>query len=241
MLDKLGMSYTEAKRAIQQKYFGYVDDNKCLFVFVGRIVEQKGVYLIIDSFEELNRQFGGQLQFIVGGQAAPDDRSYGQPCTHRMWDLKQRYPRNFWADPSQFFGDGLLVCHGADFTMIPSLFEPSGIVQQEAFASGCPVIAFRTGGLADTVFEFTREAQTGNGFVFLSHHHKDFQMAVERALSIFWDKPLYAKLRKNAFESTLSTVTVATAWSREFARLFLKVFEKKEVTETAKEPEAPAK
>jgi hypothetical protein len=46
----------------------------------------------------------------------------------------------------------------------------------------------------------TRETQTGSGFVFLSHHRKDFQMAVKRALAIFWDKPLSGKLRKNAFD-----------------------------------------
>lgn len=224
-LKKLGMNHDEAKRAVQQKYFGEVDDNKCLFVFVGRIVEQKGVYLIVDTFEELNRQYNGQLQFIVGGQAAPDDRSYGIPLTHRMWDLKNRYPKNFWADPSQFFSDGLLCCQAADYTLVPSLFEPSGIVQQEAFASGCPVIAFRTGGLADTVFEYNRETGQGNGLVFWSHHHKDFIMAVQRAMDLFYDKPTYYKLRKNAFDSTLSTVTVATAWAREFARLFMKIYE----------------
>ncbi|KAH0802336.1 alpha amylase domain-containing protein [Histomonas meleagridis] len=227
-LKKLGLNHDEAKAKVQEKYFGKADPSKCLFVFVGRIVEQKGVYLIIDSFEELHRQYNGMLQFIVGGQAAPDDRSYGLPCTQRMWDLKQRYPDNFWADPSQFFSDGLLACQGADFTMVPSLFEPSGIVQQEAFASGCPVIAFRTGGLADTVFEFDREKLTGNGLVFWDHHHKDFVMAMQRAVDLFKDKKLYQKLRENAFKSVLSTTTVATAWSREFARLLTKLFERKE-------------
>jgi starch synthase len=37
---------------------------------------------------------------------------------------------------------------------MPSLFEPSGVVQQEFFAGGTPVIAFKTGGLKDSVFEF---------------------------------------------------------------------------------------
>jgi starch synthase len=228
-LEKLQMSHEEAKRVVQQKYFGLVDDSKCLFVFVGRIVEQKGVYLIIDSFEELNWLYHGQLQFIVGGQAAPDDRAYGQPCTHRMWDLRAGYPQQFWADPSQFFTDGLLVCHAADYVLVPSLFEPSGIVQQEAFASGTPVIAFRTGGLADTVFEFNRETRTGNGFVFWAHQHKDFVMAVQRAVAVFYEKEMYWQVRKNAFKSTLSTQTVAVAWAREFARVFMKMFEPKDM------------
>ena len=43
---------------------------------------------------------------------------------------------------------------GSDFGLVPSLFEPSGIVQQEYFVAGTPVVAFKTGGLKDTVFEF---------------------------------------------------------------------------------------
>jgi starch synthase len=142
-----------------------------------------------------------------------------------MWDLKQRYPKNFWADPSTFFTEGLLCCQAADCMLVPSLFEPSGIVQQEAFASGCPVVAFRTGGLADTVFEFDALKQTGNGFLFWAHRHRDFAWAVERAFNVFCDKEQYAILRKNAFASVLSTEKVARAWAREFARLFQKFYE----------------
>jgi glycogen synthase len=34
---------------------------------------------------------------------------------------------------------------GADFGLMPSLFEPGGVVQHEFFVAGTPVIAFRTG------------------------------------------------------------------------------------------------
>ena len=227
-IKKLGMNHDEAKRVVQQKYFGQADDSKCLFIFVGRIVEQKGVHLIIDCFEALNREYNDKFQFIVGGQAYPDDRSYGLPCSQKMVDLKQRYPKNFWADPSQFFTDGLLCYQAADYTLVPSMFEPSGIVQLEAFASGCPCIAFRTGGLADTVFEYDREKKTGNGFVFWSFQHRDYIMAIQRAYEVFVDKPNYWKLRENAFNSVLTVEEVAVQWSREFARMFLKIFEKKE-------------
>jgi starch synthase len=224
-LTKLGLNHDEAKRVVQQKFFGEVDDNKFLLLFIGRIVEQKGVFLIIDSFEELHRKFDGRIQYIVGGQAAPDDRAYGMPCTQKMWDLKQRFPKHFWADPSAFFTDGLLCCQAADLMLVPSLFEPSGIVQQESFASGCPVLAFKTGGLADTVFEFDPLKKTGNGFVFWAHRHRDYAQAVERALSVFNDKEQYALLRKNARESVLSTEKVAREWAREFARLFKRFYE----------------
>ena len=228
-IKKLGLNHDEAKKVVQEKYFGFADDSKCLFVFVGRIVEQKGVHLIIDCFEELNKRYNDKFQFIVGGQAYPDDRSYGLPCSQRMKDLRQRYPKSFWADPTQFFTDGLLCYQAADYTLVPSMFEPSGIVQQEAFASGCPVVAFRTGGLADTVFEYDREKKTGNGFVFWSFQHKDYIMAIERAYETFLEKESYWKLRENAFHSVLTVEEVAVQWAREFARMCVKIFEKKEL------------
>lgn len=70
--------------------------------------------------------------------------------------------------------DGSLVNLGADFGLMPSLFEPSGVVQQEFFAGGTPVIAFKTGGLKDTVFEWDSQTNTGNGFTFEAHAHGDF-------------------------------------------------------------------
>jgi starch synthase len=45
-----------------------------------------------------------------------------------MMRLKSIYPRNFWADPSAFFMDGTVVNVGCDFGLMPSLFEPGGIV-----------------------------------------------------------------------------------------------------------------
>ncbi|KAL8449229.1 hypothetical protein Emag_003749 [Eimeria magna] len=45
---------------------------------------------------------------------------------------------------------------------MPSAFEPGGIVQHEFFISGTPVIAFRTGGLKDTVVEFVPATGEGN-------------------------------------------------------------------------------
>lgn len=47
--------------------------------------------------------------------------------------------------------DGPLVNLGCDFGLMPSEFEPGGIVQHEFFIAETPVIANKTGGLQDTV------------------------------------------------------------------------------------------
>lgn len=90
-----------------------------------------------------------QIQIIVGGKATYSEE-YSKMCAQRMLYLRSLYPDNFWADPNMFFTgvfasvsmricsfrstDGALVNLGADFGLMPSAFEPGGVVQHEFFA-----------------------------------------------------------------------------------------------------------
>ncbi len=103
--------------------------------------------------EEIILKYKYKVQFLVGGAANMRD-PYSANCAHKMRYLKSRYPHCFWAAPEEFFTDGSLVNRGADFGLMPSLFEPGGIVQHEFFVGGTPVIAYKTGGLKDSVIEF---------------------------------------------------------------------------------------
>ena len=87
-------------------------------------------------------------------------------CSNRINYLTNKYPYNFWANPNEFFTDGPLVNVGSDFGLMPSVFEPGGIVQHEFFIAGTPVLAFKTGGLRDTIFEFDYFTNKGNGINF---------------------------------------------------------------------------
>lgn len=106
---------------------------------------------------------------------------------------------------------------------MPSLFEPGGIVQHEFFVASTPVIAFKTGGLKDTVFEFEAQSGKGNGFNFHEHRAGELYYACERAMKTYSDQNSYELLRKNAFESVIDVADVARAWVKEFHRLFGKV------------------
>lgn len=118
-----------AKKALQMKYFNYseLDDSVPLFAFVGRITQQKGVHLILDVAEQIIPLYNYKVQFLVGGPGNMND-PYSAQCANRMWSLKERYPNCFWAAPEEFFTDGAIVNRGADFGLMPSLFEPGGIV-----------------------------------------------------------------------------------------------------------------
>mmetsp|Transcript_9844 Transcript_9844/g.30033 ORF Transcript_9844/g.30033 Transcript_9844/m.30033 type:complete len:1593 (-) Transcript_9844:1566-6344(-) len=213
-------SHTEAKRLLQRKYFGFEDGDPSipLFAFVGRITSQKGVHLILNAVDELVHHTGGKIQIMVCGPATYSDE-YSAGCAHHMNDLRNRHRWCFWAAPGEFFTDGPLVNLGADFGLMPSVFEPGGIVQQEFFVGGTPVIAYRTGGLKDTVHEWNAVAREGNGFTFDHYSHGDFCYAVKRALRVFSMHNDYQELRKSAYDTTIDVAQVAWAWTSEFHRL----------------------
>jgi len=223
--EKVGVDHFEAKKIIQKKYFNYsdVDHSIPLFSFVGRITQQKGVILILDAAESLIQRTGGKINFLLGGMGNMKD-PYCVSCVQKINYLKWKYPHNFWANPSEFFTDGPLVNLASDFGLMPSLFEPGGIVQHEFFIAGTPVVAFRTGGLKDTVIEYDWSLDKGNGILFESHTYYDFVAAVERAIALFNNNNKYKICRLNAFNSAIDLMDVATAWVKEFYRLRGKVF-----------------
>lgn len=69
--------------------------------------------------------------------------------------------------------------------------EPSGISQQEAFMYSCPVIAYCTGGLRETVVDVSRNHFWGNGFLFYEYTSQSLKeilikVNVKRHISIAW-------------------------------------------------------
>eukprot|EP01113_Clastostelium_recurvatum_P041896 TRINITY_DN6726_c0_g1_i2.p1 TRINITY_DN6726_c0_g1~~TRINITY_DN6726_c0_g1_i2.p1 ORF type:complete len:1859 (-),score=472.99 TRINITY_DN6726_c0_g1_i2:78-5654(-) len=232
-----GGGHPEAKRILQATFFGLEDPSIPVMSFVGRITVQKGVHLILDSVATLLETHGNKIQILVGG---PADRTeaYAKTCAEKMEFLRSRYPRNFWADPNGFFTQGTLVNLGSDFGLMPSLFEPGGIVQHEFFAAGTPVVAFKTGGLKDTVHEYLAASGRGNGFAFEAHVQSDFVWAVNRAVTMYQSPEHYAKLRQNAFESVITTTAVAWSWYTEICRLRRRVCaQESEVAETITQTE----
>ena len=225
LLEKAGGDRKECKRYIQKKYFGYQDADFSvpIYSFVGRLTQQKGVLLILDAVEEMVRRTNGKINILVGGMGSPSD-PYVAQCISKINYLKSKYSYAFWANPYEFFTDGPKINLGSDFGLMPSLFEPGGIVQHEFFIAGTPVIAFKTGGLKDTVFEFRCDTNTGNGFTFECHNARELIDAMTRSLSLFQNKEKYEICRNNAKNSAIDVADVSRAWCKEFYRLQNKIF-----------------
>jgi glycogen(starch) synthase len=114
-----------------------------LILLVGRLVYEKGFQLALEALPGIIDRVGG-VRFLVAGSG-----------THEA-ALREQAKDLGLDDHGTFLGwIGDDVLHSlyriADLTVIPSLYEPFGLVALEAMASGCPCIVADTGGLREII------------------------------------------------------------------------------------------
>ncbi len=93
---------------------------------------------------------------------------------------------------------------GSDAFLMPSYYEPCGLGQMISLAYGTLPVVHSTGGLADTVREFSMSVGTGNGFVFKEYKPKACATAIHHALKCYADQACWQKAMQNAFASCFS-------------------------------------
>lgn len=159
-----------------------IDPSAPLVGSVGRLDPQKGVELLADSMPWLAAQ-GAQV--VVLGSAAAAHRHF----EHRLSGLEDRHPHHVraWIGYSESLSHRIQA--GADFFVMPSLFEPCGLTQMSSMRFGTPPVVRRTGGLADTVAPYAPEAESGTGFLFGPPTGDAFRNALWRAIQVFRDDP----------------------------------------------------
>jgi glycogen synthase len=114
-----------------------------LVLLVGRLVYEKGFQLALDALPNVIERVGN-VRFLVAGSG-----------THEA-ELKAQATRLGLSEHGTFLGwIGDDVLHSlyriADLCVVPSIYEPFGLVALEAMASGCPCIVADTGGLREVV------------------------------------------------------------------------------------------
>ncbi len=126
-----------------------------LVLLVGRLVYEKGFQLALDALPGLIEHLGN-VRFLVAGSG-----------THEQ-ELRAQAQRLGLMEHGSFLGwIGDDVLHSlypiADLCVVPSLYEPFGLVALEAMASGCPCVVADTGGLREIVPEDERVGLRFNG------------------------------------------------------------------------------
>ena len=114
-----------------------------LVLFVGRLVYEKGFQLALDALPGVLQQVPN-VRFLVAGSGTHEAELKAQAQT---LGLSERGSFLGW------IGDDALhsLYRIADLCVVPSIYEPFGLVALEAMASGCPCIVADTGGLREVV------------------------------------------------------------------------------------------
>ena len=126
-----------------------------LVVLVGRLVYEKGFQLALEALPGLIERLG-DVRFLVAGSG-----THEQELRRQAAELGLDAHGTFLG----WIGDDVLhsLYRIADLCVIPSIYEPFGLVALEAMASGCPCIVADTGGLREIVPEDERVGLRFNG------------------------------------------------------------------------------
>jgi glycogen synthase len=158
-----------------------------LVLLVGRLVYEKGFHLALDALAPIVRE-QGNVRFAVAGTGTAEA------------ELKRQARRLGLSRYGSFLGwvgDDMLhsLYRVADLCIVPSIYEPFGLVALEAMASGCLCVVADTGGL--------REVVPGDGTVGLRFPSRDSNALQAILEQVLIDDSARAQLVAEAREHVL--------------------------------------
>jgi len=203
---------TENKRALQEHFQLPVDSNRPLFAVISRLVEQKGIDLILDIVPELVAR-GSQLVILGSGDPLIESA---------IRKAKATWPTHIGVH----LGYNESLAHhieaGADIFLMPSRFEPCGLNQIYSQRYGTVPIVRNTGGLADTVTDTTPEtiaSGTATGFSFTRPTSTALLGAVNRALECYRDTGTWQQIMASGMKQDFSWKRSAEQYLELFRRV----------------------
>ncbi len=185
------------KTSLQARSSLPVNKSVPLFGLISRLVEQKGIDLIIDCLDEMVNM---PLQFVLLGSG---DKSVEQ----KLLSFARLYPKKI----SVTIGYDEALAHqieaGVDIFLMPSRFEPCGLNQMYSQRYGTIPIVRETGGLADTIEDTLPKSlskNTATGISFKEASSGALLEAIKRTLLLYNDKKTWKKIQTAAMEKDFS-------------------------------------
>ena len=157
-----------------------------LVLLVGRLVYEKGFQVALEALPGLIERLG-DVRFVVAGSGTHEEE---------LHTLATALGLDGHGTFLGWIGDDVLhsLYRIADLTVVPSIYEPFGLVALEAMASGCPCLVADTGGLREVV------PHENVGLRFRSRDPESLGTVAERLLS---DVELRERLVAEASEHVL--------------------------------------
>lgn len=175
-------------------------EDRVTFCFIGRMAAQKGLDVLIKAIRGLDSL---KINLIILGT--------GDPIIQKnVLELAQKHPSFVRAEPIYSEELAHKLYAGSDFIIIPSRYEPCGLIQMIAERYGTIPIASKTGGLKDSI------ANGKNGFLFQKGKSIRLKKTIRHALNIQKDKVKYKKMVERTMRKDFS-------WDKS-AKLYKKLY-----------------
>ena len=201
-----------AKQALQAEVGLPLDPTAPIFGYIGRLEEQKGCDIMFEAVPKLLKAVPNAQVVILGTGKKSMEKA--------LEKLDSAVPNcagvvKFSAPLAHF------INAGADFLMVPSRFEPCGLIQLHAMQYGTVPIVASTGGLVDTV----KEGVTGYHMGAMDPDNllpADVDAMVETCAAAAADyaTPVYKKMSATCISQDLSWKQPAKKWEGVLEEMF---------------------
>ena len=198
------------KAALQRQLNLPVERQTPLVAMVSRLVEPKGLDLVIRVLDELLEH--EDMQFVLLGVG---DKVYEDWFKELAWRHPTKVSTNI------YFSDEMAqrIYAASSIFLMPSAYEPCGIGQLISMRYGSIPVVRATGGLKDTVVPYDKATQKGNGFLFSNYNAHEMMSTIKKALTLFRDFNSWKILIQNAMQSDYSWARSAKEYKALYERL----------------------
>ena len=201
------------KLALQQELGLEVNPDIPLLGFVGRLVEQKGIDLILADIDQL---LSLDFQLVILGS--------GMPHYEEAFKI---VAANYPSKIALQIGYSETLAHrieaSCDIFLMPSIFEPCGLNQMYSLRYGTLPVVNAVGGLRDTVFESSMDVAdvSGNGFLLEDTSPESLLAALKRALAAYRNPSHWKALQLNAMKQDFSW----SASAKEYLEIYNRILQ----------------
>ncbi|WP_213521455.1 glycogen synthase [Nonlabens sp.] len=199
-------TYTRGKKANKKWLCDtyHLDMNQPLFVFIGRLVYEKGSDLFPEVFDQVLNHKNSSILLLGSGDPKTEEQ---------LKALNEKFEGQY----NSYIGYDEKLAHiayaGADFLLMPSRVEPCGLNQMYSLRYGTIPIVSAVGGLKDTIVDI------GDGGFGLMHEDTTVEQivsSVKRATSLYKDQLTIKKLRKQI-------MNIDHSWDRS-AKIYIQLY-----------------
>ncbi len=176
---------------------------------VGRLSSQKGLDIFIEAANEI---LATGINVAVLGKGDED-------IQRNLRAAEKKYAGKVFVSAEFDEAMARRIYAGSDMLLMPSHYEPCGLTQMIAMRYGTVPVARATGGIADTVKDYSHLGGSGTGFLFSGRWPSALAECIKRALCVYTEKERWKILIRRCMKQRFFWKTSA----RKYVELYKKI------------------